>query len=243
MLNLLILGGTSEAASLVRQLPKDVAPITSWAGRTKTPPNLPGDVRIGGFNGADGLATYLRENAIDAVIDATHPFAAQISKNAAEACEKTGVPRLLLERPAWKREKGDNWIMANDLADAAGQLPTLGKRPFLTIGRQHLDAFTGITEVHFIVRLLAPPQTPLALPNHQIITGKPPFSLNDERQLIRDHTIDLLVTKESGGLSTYAKIEAARLEKIPVLMVKRPAPPPGETADSIEAALNWIAAL
>lgn len=242
MLNLLILGGTGEAADLVRQLPENIAPITSWAGRTKTPPNLPGEVRIGGFNGAEGLAAFLKENAIDAVIDATHPFAAQISKNAAEACEKIGIPRLLLKRPTWEKVKGDNWILAKDLADAAKQIADLGKRPFLTIGRQHLDAFAKIAEAYFIVRLLDQPQTPLPLPNHEIITGKPPFSLDGERQLIRDYAIDLLITKESGGTSTYAKIEAARLEEIPVLMVKRPAPPPGETADSIEAALKWIAA-
>jgi len=243
VLNLLILGGTGEAAELVRRLPENIASITSWAGRTKTPPDLPGGVRIGGFDGADGLKAYLIENRIDAVVDATHPFAARISENAAMACDEAAVPRLFFLRPTWEKQPGDDWIAVESLEAAAERVAALGQRPLLTIGRQHLNAFSGLHDVDFLVRVLEEPEAPLPLKAYQTVVGEPPFSIEAERALIRRHGIDLLITKESGGEATYAKVEAARLEKIPVLMIKRPAPPPGDSVSTIEGALNWLSRL
>lgn len=243
MVKLLILGGTSEAAELARRLPPSINILTSWAGRTKTPPDLPGMVRIGGFCGAKGLEEFLRTSQFDAVIDATHPFAAQISANAAQACKQTGVPRMTLTRPLWEKREGDQWVMADSLEEAAEKLPELGRRPMLTIGRQRLDAFTPIHDAHFFVRLLEPPEAPLPLKNYSVLTGRPPFSLEEEQEHLRYEEIDLLITKQSGGSATYAKIEAARMAGIPVLMIKRPASPPGKTVTSIEACLDWLSRL
>jgi len=240
---MLILGGTGEAAELVRCLPKNFTPITSWAGRTKAPANLPGEVRIGGFDGADGLKAYLQENRIDVVVDATHPFAARISENAAKACTETGVPRLYFLRSTWEKQPGDEWVFADSLEDAAERVAALGRRPLLTIGRQHLNAFSGLNDVEFLVRVLEKPEAPLPLEVYQTVVGKPPIFLEGEQALFRRHSIDLLITKESGGEATYAKIEAARLEKIPVLMIRRPVPPPGDAVSSVEGALDWLSRL
>jgi len=240
VVKLLILGGTGEAAELARNLPSGIDVMTSWAGRTKTAPNLPGMVRIGGFNGAEGLRDFLLENKFDAVIDATHPFAAKISAHAAQACKEADIPRLTLLRPPWEKREGDHWVMVESLEDAAAKLPELGRRPLLTIGRQNLGIFTPVQDAHFFVRLIEPPAAALPLKNYSVLTGRPPFSLEEEQEHLRFEEIDLLITKQSGGNATYAKIEAARIAKIPVLMIERPAPPPGETVSSIEACIEWL---
>lgn len=236
---LLILGGTAEAAGLARRIGGELDVITSLAGRMVTIPDLPGRLRIGGFGGADGLAAYLVQEKIAAVIDATHSFARHISAHAVEACQRVGVPLLSLLRPCWPKEDGDRWIMARDMGDAARLLPELGKRAFLTIGRQELDAFRDVGNVWFLVRMIDPPSQPLP-ENWQAILGRPPFSADDEMRLMQEHKIDLLVTKASGGQATFGKIQAARQLGLPVLMIERPPTTGANRASSIDEALAWL---
>ncbi len=239
---ILILGGTAEASGLARALAEDprIAAITSLAGRTRAPAVLPGEVRVGGFGGPEALAEYLRSEAIDLVVDATHPFAARISRNAAEACETAGLPRLLLARPAWTPQTGDNWIPANDTEAAAAALPGLGKRAFLAIGRQELAAFAGLTGLWFLLRLVEAPDAPPPLANHHLVLGRGPFAIEQELELLREHGIEVVVSKNSGGAGASAKIAAARELGLPVVMIERPPAPASETAETVEAALAWI---
>ena len=237
---ILILGGTAEAAELARActaLP-GLEVISSLSGRTRVPGLPPGEVRIGGFGVAAGLARFLAERPIDRVIDATHPFAARIGANAEQACREAGVPRLRLLRPPWTREPGDRWMEAADLAEAARRLPRLGCRVFLTVGHQDLGAFAGL-DLWFLVRTIEPPAV-LPLRHAQWLGGRGPFALEHELALLRAHAIDVLVTKASGGAATYAKLVAARQLGLPVVMVRRPPPPPGPVVHSIEAALVWL---
>ena len=238
----LILGGTAEAAALARALAEEarVAVTTSLAGRTRAPAELPGAVRRGGFGGARALADYLKSRAVDIVVDATHPFAARISRNAAQACAAAGVPRLALTRPAWTARDGDRWTRVPDAASATGALPGLCRRVFLTIGRQELSAFAGLNDIWFLVRLVEPPEDPIPLEDFRLVLGRGPFSLARETALLRAHGIEAVVSKNSGGAGTYAKIEAARALDLPVVMVERPALPEGETVETVAAARAWI---
>ncbi len=238
----LILGGTAEAAALARALAEEprVAVTTSLAGRTRAPAELPGAVRRGGFGGAAALADYLEARAVDLLVDATHPFAARMSRNAAQACAAAGVPRLVLTRPPWTAREGDRWIPVPDAEAAAAALPGLGRRAFLTIGRQELAAFAALDAVWFLVRLVEPSQGPFALDDYHLVLGRGPFSLERETALLREHAVEVLVSKNSGGPGTYAKIEAARALGLPVVMVERPAVPDGETVESVAAARAWI---
>ena len=238
----LILGGTAEAAALARALAEDarVAATTSLAGRTRAPGELPGAVRRGGFGGAQALADYLEARAVDLLVDATHPFAARISRNAAQACAAAGVPRLVLTRAPWTAREGDRWIPVPDTEAAAAALPGLGRRVFLTIGRQELAAFTGLEAVWFLVRLVEPPEDPIPLHDCHLVLGRGPFSLEQETALLRAQGIEVVVSKNSGGPGTYAKIEAARALDLPVVMVARPALPEGDTVETVAAALAWL---
>jgi precorrin-6A/cobalt-precorrin-6A reductase len=240
----LILGGTAEAAGLARALAEDpgVTAITSLAGRTRAPAVVPGEVRVGGFGGAEALADYLRNEAIDLVVDGTHPFAARISQNAARACEAARVPRLLLARPPWRPQAGDNWIPAADAEAAAAALAGLGRRVFLAIGRQELAAFAGLTDHWFLVRLVEAPEVPPPLADYHLVLGRGPFAVAQERALLREYDIDVVVSKNSGGAGAVAKIAAARDLGLPVVMIQRPPAPASETAESVEAACAWIAA-
>ncbi len=240
---LLILGGTGEAADLARAVAAALPgldAITSLAGRTAAPPMLPGQMRIGGFGGADGLLTFLRTEAIGLVADATHPFAARISAHAAAACAAAGLPRLVLRRPDWPRLPGDRWIEAADMAEAAARLPKLGRRAFLAVGRQDLAAFAAVKDMDLVVRLLTAESPPL--PGCTVVTGRGPFRVEDETALLAAHRVEVVVSKAAGGEATYAKIAAARRLGLPVLLIRRPPPPPGPTADDVPAAVAWIAA-
>lgn len=177
-LHLLILGGTGEAAALaaaaVARFGAGLRVTTSIAGRTARPADIAGERRVGGFGGADGFAAYLAAAGVDLVIDATHPFAAQISAQARAACTIAGVPRLLLERPPWVRDPGDRWTEVDDVAAAAAALPRLGRRAFLTIGGRDLAAFAGLREMHFIIRLVEPPGTAPPLASYEVVLGAGP---------------------------------------------------------------------
>ncbi len=239
---LLILGGTREALELARRASAEPRfhVITSLAGRTRAPTAIPGELRVGGFGGAEGLVRYLREAAIDLVIDATHPFAASMAGNAAVACAAAEVPRVKLLRPPWGAVEGDRWVEVPDSAAAAGALQGLGKRAFLTTGHRDLAAFAGLEDTWFLVRLIEPPEEPVPLTQHQILLARGPFAEDDEIALLNEHRIEAVVTKNSGGPLTYAKIAAARHRGLPVVMIGRPAPPAGELVDDVTAAHAWI---
>lgn len=219
---ILILGGTGEAAREARRLAAAGVPvITSLAGRLTSLPDLPGTVRVGGFGGAEGLIDYLRHEGVTRVIDATHPFAAAISRHARVACATLGLPLARLERPLWPRHPGDRWHWADDMAMAARMAPKLGRRILLTTGAGSLAAFARSGGPHYVVRLIEEPSR-LPLHDYRIVLGRGPFSLAEEVALMADFRIDLLVSKASGGNATGAKIAAARRLRIPVLLVRRP---------------------
>ncbi len=246
----LILGGTAEAVGLARALAgvAGVATITSLAGRTRSPAAVPGEVRVGGFGGPVALIDYLGRQDIGLVVDATHPFAAQISRNAAQACQAAGLPRLLLARPPWTAQAGDNWIPAANAEAAAAALsglgsglgPGLGQRVFLAIGRQELAAFAELTELRFLVRLVEKPDEPPPLAAYRLVLGRGPFAVDREIELLRKHNIEVVVSKNSGGQGAAAKIAAARELELPVVMIERPPAPASETAKDVEAARAWI---
>lgn len=237
MIRLLILGGTGEAASLAKHLADrpDLQIVSSLAGRVAAPVLPAGTVRIGGFGGVDGLAAYLARERIGAVVDATHPFAARMSANAAEACRRTGVPLLAFVRPAWDAEPGDRWLPVADMAAAAA---LCRGRVFLTVGRQELAPFAG-SDAWFLIRSIDPPDAPLPA-RHELILRRGPFSLADEIDLLRAYAVDLIVSKNSGGPATYAKIAAARALGLPVVMVERPARPAVDEAHSLPAVGAWL---
>ena len=237
MSKVLILGGTAEAAALARALDGQAEVISSLAGRAGLP-DLPGSVRVGGFGGAEGLAAYLKDAAIDRVIDATHPFAARISAHAEAACRKLGIARLVLERPRWPRLPEDRWHLVDSVAEAAALLPRLGRRAFITVGAGEVAGFASVRGVWLLVRLLKDEVLPLA--DYLVVTGRPPFSEATERDLMRQNAVEVLVTKDSGGEATHGKIAAARSLGIPVVMIRRPPPPPGEAVDSVTAAVAWL---
>jgi len=238
---LLILGGTGEAAALAHRLGRleNLKLTTSLAGRTRAPAAVPGRLRSGGFGGAEGLAHYLRDRAIDMVIDATHPYAARISANAATACEAAGVPRLMLVRPPWPERPGDRWLRVADAAAAAAALLELGRRVFLSIGRQDLAPFADLPGIWFLVRMIDAPEEPLPLANFELILGRGPFAAEDEEALMERHGIAVLLSKNSGGQGTYGKIEAARQLGLPVVMIERPPLPEGQAVQSVDEAAAW----
>ncbi len=240
---LLILGGTEEARNLAAHAAgiPGLAVTTSLAGRTNCPTAPDGDLRIGGFGGADGLASWLSADRTDAVIDATHPFAAEISRNAAAACDKAGLPRLVLHRPPWRAEADDEWIEIDTPAQAADALDGRAARVFLTLGASALAAFDRLPRIWFLVRTVDAPATPPPLADHHLITGRGPFTLDGEKRLMQAHRIDCVVSRNSGGDATYAKIAAARNMGLPVVMLRRPAPPDGETVATVDAAMDWLA--
>jgi precorrin-6A/cobalt-precorrin-6A reductase len=242
--NILLLGGTGEAAllacAILQRFGDSMALTTSLAGRTARPMPIPGNVRIGGFGGVEGLIAYLREHRIDLVIDATHPFADQISAHASRACAALAVDRLMLVRPMWQRHRLDRWIEVADLAGAAAVVGKVGRRAWLTVGASDLDAFAPVTEVRFLVRLIHAPIQPLPLRLHEILIGRGPFSVLEEQHVLQRHAIDVLVCKASGGAATEAKLIAARDASLPVIMVRRPPVEPGESVTSIDAALGWL---
>ncbi len=215
--------------------------ITSLAGRTLTPHAPPGEIRIGGFGGPEGLASYLEDQSIDVMIDATHPFAEQMSRHAVQAAKQVNIMRLRLVRPPWEKQPGDNWVDAIDAADAAKLLPNLGRRIFLTTGHKDLAAFASLDDLWFLIRTIEPVVAGGPLPRRvHLIKARGPFDEAAEIALLKEHRIDVLVTKASGGDATYAKISAARRLGLPVVMINRPPSPPGPTVHDTNAALAWL---
>jgi len=237
----LILGGTSEASALARAVAaREIDAVISYAGRVERPRDLPIPRRVGGFGGAAGLADYLRANAITHVIDATHPFAAQMSRNAVEACERTGVPLIALARPAWTPGPGDDWREVPDIPSAVTALEGAPRRVMLAIGRIHLNAFAAQPQHDYLLRLVDPPETPPPLPRHSIVVSRGPFTLEDDTALLRAHGIELIVAKNAGGSGARAKLDAARALGLPVIMIARPALPERREVTTPEDVLDWL---
>jgi precorrin-6A/cobalt-precorrin-6A reductase len=239
---ILILGGTAEAVELAHRtaaLPK-IRTISSLAGRTRSPVRPPGELRIGGFGGADALARFLVVHRVAALVDATHPFAVSISANAAAACDKVGCPRLVLHRPPWLPGKSDHWLPVPDPSAAATMLVP-GARVLLTTGHRDLETFAARTDVTFVIRLVEPPSA--HIPNATLILARGPFALEDERSLLDAHGITVLVTRNSGGTAGQAKLDAAREAAIDVVMIERPPPPPGDRVGDAASAIDWLEAV
>jgi precorrin-6A/cobalt-precorrin-6A reductase len=237
----LVLGGTGEARRLATALvAAGVDVLSSLAGRTADPQLPPGEVRIGGFGGPDGLAAWLAANPVGAVVDATHPFAETMTASAAAAARLAGVPLLRLQRPGWSAQPGDDWRWVDSLEGAAAAVVGFDC-VFLTTGRQGLAAFAGLT-AHCLVRSVDPPEPPLPA-RTTVVLERGPFSLDDELALLREHDVEVVVTKDSGGSMTAAKLTAARELGLPVVLVRRPPLPPGvPTVATVDEALTWVRA-
>lgn len=244
-LKVLILGGTTEASALARKIAGDarLAPLLSLAGRTTSPQPQPVPVRVGGFGGIDGLVKFLRDKTIDAVVDATHPYADQMSAHAVAACKETGVPLASLVRPEWQSETGDRWQVVADSEAAAETLGTEPRRVFLSLGRQDLHIFARAPQHHYLARLIERPDQATLPPDLRLLHARGPFDRADEERLLRSERIEIVVSKNAGGAATYGKIEAARALGLPVVMIARPHKPAGVIMADVEACVAWFHAL
>ena len=243
MPKVLILGGTTESAALAKYLAKDggFVPITSLAGRTRNPAIVSGAMRQGGFGGIGGFVDYLVADNIDAVVDATHPFAEQISSNAVDACIQTKTPLIRLTRAPWIANADDQWTAVSSVNEAAESLP-LNARTFVTTGRQELAPFLSRRDLWNLVRVIDPLDKIIESSQGVVITGRGPFSVNDEIAILRKYKINWLVSKNSGGAASYAKIQAARSLAIPVMMVGRAVliDRPVNECETVEQVFAWL---
>lgn len=214
--------------------------IYSYAGRTDAPVAQPLPMRIGGFGGAEGLANFLRAEGITHLIDATHPFAARMSRNAAEACAATQTPLIALEREPWQAGEGDRWTHVPDPAGAVAALGQAPRRVFLAIGRQTLNAFAAAPQHHYLLRLVDPPTEPLPLPRAQAVIARGPFTVAGDRALLTDHRIEVIVAKNAGGAGAEAKLIAARDLGLPVILIDRPTVPDRRVARTVAEVMGWL---
>lgn len=244
-LRVLILGGTTEASALAREVADDsrLAPILSLAGRTTNPRPQPIAMRSGGFGGIEGLVGYLRDNTIEAVVDATHPYADQMSSHAVAACRASGVPLASFVRPAWPAQAGDRWQLVPSSEAAAIALGAAPRRVFLSLGRQDVHVFAAAPQHHYVARLIERPEREDLPPDLRLLQARGPFDRDAEQRLLIEQRIEVMVSKNSGGDATYAKIEAARALDLPVVMIARPFKPAGEVVTGIEQAVAWLHAL
>ena len=237
-MRILLLGGTSEARALAAQLHPDVDVISSLAGRVPDPALPVGEVRIGGFGGVDGMRRWLSEAGVDAVVDATHPYAATITANAASVCGEVGLPHLVLARPGW--DPGDAMVVDSDAAAAKAVATGDYSRVFLTTGRSGTAAFVDV-DAWFLIRAVTAPEADTLPRRHRLVLSRGPYRYDDELALLRDHRIDALVTKNSGGAMTRPKLDAAAALGVPVVMVDRPSLPAGVmTVSTVDDAVDWV---
>jgi precorrin-6A/cobalt-precorrin-6A reductase len=240
-MRVLILGGTSEANLLaVAVAAAGLDAIYSYAGRTQVPVNQPLPTRIGGFGGADGLADAIRQQGFTHVIDATHPFATEISRNAVAACAATATPLVALERQPWAKASGDIWIEVQDVAAAVAALPQARANVFLAIGRQHIAPFATRPQHAYTLRFIDAAGDPLPLPDADLIVSRGPFTLAGELDLMRSRRIEWIVARNSGGDGARAKIDAARELSLPVIMIERPALPDRSRVESVAEVMQWL---
>ncbi|MBA3909170.1 MAG: cobalt-precorrin-6A reductase [Rhodobacter sp.] len=241
MTRILLLGGTTEANLMARAIAEaGLAGVYSYAGRTEAPMGQPIHMRVGGFGGVTGLRAYLTAESITHVIDATHPFAAQMSRNAVSACEASGIPLIALERAPWTAGEGDRWTMVPDLPAAVAALAGPPRRVFLGIGRQNLEPFAAQPQHHYLLRLVDAPTGPLPLPQADVVVARGPFDVAGDSALMRDHGTEVVVAKNAGGKGAVAKIAAARALGLPVVMIDRPMIPPRPVARSVAAVMDWL---
>ncbi len=240
-MRVLILGGTTEASALARHLAgrPDIRSELSLAGRTRNPVAPPIPFRVGGFGGIAGLQTYLRDHHVDVVVDATHPFAAQMSRHAAVACQALGVPVAGFSRPGWVAQASDRWTRVADMQAAVRTLGVQARRVFLTVGGVQLRAFAQAPWHWYLVRTIDPP---VGLHVQRLILARGPFAVEAEIALMQEERIDVLVTKNSGGTATGAKIEAARALGVEVVIVDRPAPESHRAFERVDEVMAWIEA-
>jgi precorrin-6A/cobalt-precorrin-6A reductase len=239
MKRILILGGTTEARLLAERLAQrtDLAVTLSLAGRTAAPAPQPVPVRVGGFGGAAGLAAWLHTQAVNLLIDATHPYAARMSVNAAEAAARAKVALIALDRPAWTPIAGDRWTVVPDMPAAVQGLGVSPRRAFLAFGRNELMPFAAAAQHFYLIRSVDPVEPPLPVPHAAYVTGRGPFDEAGERELLAQHRIDVIIAKNSGGAATYGKLAAARSLGVAVIMLARPVRPPVPAAASVEEVL------
>jgi precorrin-6A/cobalt-precorrin-6A reductase len=241
-MKILILGGTAESRALAGALAgrRDLSATLSLAGRTVKPAPQPVPVRVGGFGGAEGLARYLRDERIEALIDATHPYAAIISANAARAAEAANVRLLALRRAPWVEREGDQWIGAATIEAAVEALGQAPRRVFLALGRKEIEPFAAAPQHTYIVRSVDPVDPPLAVPHAIYLTARGPFSEANDRALLERHRVDVVVAKNSGGDASYGKIAAARALHLPVIVLARPALPDVESVETVDEVVAWL---
>ena len=242
MQRILVLGGTSEARALAGALAKraQISVTLSLAGRTKEPAPQDVPVRTGGFGGVGGLADYLKARVISILIDATHPYAAQISMNAARAAEEANIPLLALRRPAWTAMPGDNWVEVDDVAGAVQALGHAPRHVFLALGRKELAPFEAAPHHYYLIRSVDPPEATLALPHAVYIAQRGPFVETEERALLVQHAIEIIVARNSGGEAAYGKVAAARVLGLPMIMLRRPALPNVPAVTTVQEAMTWL---
>lgn len=230
-----------EASALARALAEAGIPATlSYMGRVERPKQQPIPVRIGGFGGVPGLVSYLRDQRVTHLVDATHPFAAQMSTNAVQAAAETGTPLIALTRPPWEPGPADRWTRVPDMAAAVAALAGSPRRVMLAIGRMHLAEFAAQPQHHYLLRLVDDPTQPPPLPHHTVIVDRGPFSTQADEALMRHHAIDLVVAKNAGGTGSVSKLNAARALGLPVLMIDRPKLQPRDEAHDIARVLGWL---
>ncbi|MBB4618176.1 cobalt-precorrin-6A reductase [Sphingomonas abaci] len=243
MPHLLILGGTTEASALATACAaRGMTATLSYAGRTASPRAQAVPVRVGGFGGAAGLADWMRAAGVTHLVDATHPFAARISANAVAAAISADVPLVALTRPPWRSEAGDQWRHVAGIEDAVAALAGPAQRILLALGRMHVAAFAAQPQHHYVLRFVDPPAERPALPRHELIVDRGPFTLEGDRALIAAHGIERIVCKNAGGSGARAKLVAARAWGVPVVMIDRPVLPERATVDSVAAVFDWLAA-
>lgn len=241
MQRLLLLGGTTEASQLAQVLAATgISAVFSYAGRTEQPVAQPMPTRIGGFGGVEGLARYIRAEGVTHVVDATHPFAAQMSRNAIEACALTGTHLCAFERPEWVAGPGDVWLPVADIDAAADALPAAPARVFLAIGKQHLASFARKPQHHYLLRLVDTPVAPLPLPDAEAVVARGPFTADEDLALLKSHRITYVISKNAGGTGAEAKLKAARILQIPVIMIGRPSLPPRTIFGQVGQVMGWI---
>lgn len=239
--NLLILGGTAEASALARAVAERGLTATfSYAGRVNSPRPQPIPHRVGGFGGVEGLAAYLRDHNISHMIDATHPFAAQMSWNAYHACAQTGVPLVALTRPPWQAQTGDDWTHVPDMACAVAAVAGAPKRVMLALGKLHMEDFAAQPDNHYVLRLVDQPETPPSLPHHTVTVARGPFTIEGDTALFRAQGIEMVVCKNAGGAGAEAKLHAARDLGLPVVMIDRPDLPPRDEVATVDGVFEWI---
>ncbi|WP_426439224.1 cobalt-precorrin-6A reductase [Bradyrhizobium genosp. P] len=241
MTRALILGGTADANLLAERIARaGLDAVYSYGGRTRTPADQPLPTRTGGFGGAGGLADYLRREGITHVIDATHPFAAEMSRHAVAACTETGTPLIALERAPWVKAPGDNWIEVADIMSAVAALPDKPTRVFLAIGRQHIAPFSTSPQHTYTLRFVDPPEEALPLPGANVIVSRGPFTFDGELELMRSRAIEWIVARNSGGTGARAKIDAARALGLPVILLSRPQLPDRPRVESVAEVMDWL---